>query len=311
MTRASQAVGAHLQRWGRAYFATQAIAGLAWWTLVFLSPSVRTATLGSLDPLAVAALDVPLFVLGSAMAALGVKAAAAVATGWTALVAAALALYATITTEAGWGVLMMIAATACSGLALCFVLLGRVPTEWLIRGPFAFNPAASGRRAAVHVSATIGQMILFWGFFLVVVPLLISWLGIRWLVSLPVPQFAATAGAVLLVLASVLGVASAVTMASRGRGTPLPSAMPNRLVVAGPYRWVRNPMAVSGITQGAGVGLMLGSWLVVAYAMIGSLLWNYAVRPLEEADLEKRFGTEFRQYRDSVRCWIPRFGRRS
>jgi protein-S-isoprenylcysteine O-methyltransferase Ste14 len=97
-------------------------------------------------------------------------------------------------------------------------------------------------------------------------------------------------------------------MSSRGAGTPLPSAMPNHLVIAGPYRWVRNPMAVAGITQGVAVGLVLGSWLVIAYSMIGSLLWNYAVRPLEEADLEERFGAEFRQYRDAVRCWIPRVG---
>jgi protein-S-isoprenylcysteine O-methyltransferase Ste14 len=98
-------------------------------------------------------------------------------------------------------------------------------------------------------------------------------------------------------------------MSSKGRGTPLPSAMPNHLVIAGPYRWVRNPMAVAGIAQGIGVGLILGSWLVVAYAMIGSLVWNYAVRPLEEADLENRFGPEFRRYRSSVSCWLPRVGR--
>ncbi|MDI2023423.1 hypothetical protein PJL18_03971 [Paenarthrobacter nicotinovorans] len=85
--------------------------------------------------------------------------------------------------------------------------------------------------------------------------------------------------------------------------------MPNRLVIAGPYRWVRNPMAVAGIAQGVGVGLLLGSWLVVAYAMIGSLVWNYVVRPLEEADLENRFGAEFRRYRSSVSCWLPRAGR--
>jgi protein-S-isoprenylcysteine O-methyltransferase Ste14 len=81
--------------------------------------------------------------------------------------------------------------------------------------------------------------------------------------------------------------------------------MANRLVVSGPYRWVRNPMAIAGIVQGVAVGLVLSSWLVVAYAVAGSLLWNYAIRPLEEADLEERFGSEFRQYRDSVRCWIP------
>jgi protein-S-isoprenylcysteine O-methyltransferase Ste14 len=151
-------------------------------------------------------------------------------------------------------------------------------------------------------------MVLFWGFFLMVVPVVISWLEQRWLMSLVLPPLAGVAGMGILVLASLLGVASALTMSSRGAGTPLPSAMPNHLVIAGPYRWVRNPMAVAGITQGVAVGLVLGSWLVIAYSMIGSLLWNYAVRPLEEADLEARFGAEFRQYRDSVRCWIPRVG---
>ena len=78
--------------------------------------------------------------------------------------------------------------------------------------------------------------------------------------------------------------------AEQGAGERLPAAMTNRLVIAGPYRFVRNPMALAGIVQGAAVGLMMSSWLVVAYALAGSLLWNYAVRPLEEADLETRFG---------------------
>lgn len=55
-------------------------------------------------------------------------------------------------------------------------------------------------------------------------------------------------------------------------------------MIAGPYRFVRNPMALAGVTQAAAVGLMLGSWLVVAYAVIGSSLWNHVVRPGEEAD---------------------------
>jgi len=33
------------------------------------------------------------------------------------------------------------------------------------------------------------------------------------------------------------------------------------------------------------------------------------VRPLEEVDLEERFGADYRRYRDSVRCWIPRVPR--
>jgi protein-S-isoprenylcysteine O-methyltransferase Ste14 len=283
----------------------QAIAGFSWWAAVFVSPVVREATLGNLNPAAVAVFDIPLFVMASALAAIGVRAAAVVSTGWTSVVAVALAVYATITTEAGWGVLSMGAATAGSLIALCLVLLGRVPTVWFIRGPFAFRPATIRATAATHVASTFGQLVLFWGFFLVVMPVAIAFLEQRWAVALPFPSFAGPAGVALLGLASALGVWSAVVMSTLGNGTPLPSAMPNRLVIAGPYRWIRNPMAVAGIVQGAAVGLILQSWLVVAYAVLGSLVWNYAVRPLEESDLEGRFGEEFQHYRDTVRCWIP------
>ncbi|MBT2535629.1 isoprenylcysteine carboxylmethyltransferase family protein [Arthrobacter sp. ISL-69] len=282
----------------------QAIAGFAWWTAVFLSPVVHQATLGDLDPAAVAVFDIPLFVMASAGAAFGVKAAAVVSTGWTGAVAIALAVYATITTEAGWGVLSMGAATAGSLISLCLVLLGRVPTAWIIRGPFAFRPA-NRSTAATHVASTFGQIVLFWGLFLAVIPLAIAVLEQRWAVALPFPSFAGPVGVALLVLASALGISSAVVMSTQGDGTPLPSAMPNRLVIAGPYRWIRNPMAVSGIVQGTAVGFILQSWLVVAYAVLGSLVWNSVVRPLEESDLKKRFGKEFQQYRDTVRCWIP------
>ena len=283
----------------------QAIAGFSWWAAVFVSPVVRRVTLGNLDPAAVAVFDIPLFVVASAVAASGVRAAAVVATVWTGVVAAALAVYATITTEAGWGVLSMGAATAGSLTALCLVLLGRVPTEWIVRGPFAFRPASSRRTAAAHVASAFGQIVIFWGFFLGVIPAALAFLQQRWAVTLPFPWVAGPVGVTVLVLASALGVWSAVVMSTLGDGTPLPSAMPNRLVIAGPYRWIRNPMAVAGIVQGAAIGLILQSWLVVAYAVAGSLVWNYAVRPLEESDLKERFGEEFRHYRDTVRCWIP------
>jgi len=293
-------------RWGRTYFAVQALAGTAWWVAVFTSPIVRETTLGSLNPVAVAAFDIPLFVGASALAALGVKGAAVVSTCWTGIVAIALAGYATVTTEAGWGVVVMALATAGSVFALCLVLLGRIPTDWMIRGPFAFRTATVRRTAAPHVVSTFGQIAVFWGLFLVVIPLIAGFLEQRWAIALPVPAFVAPVGVAVLGLASALGIWSAIVMSTLGNGTPLPSAMPTSLVIAGPYRWVRNPMAVAGIVQGAAVGLILSSWVVVVYAIAGSLVWNYAIRPHEEADLEHRFGDEFRRYRDAVRCWLPR-----
>ncbi|WP_341873828.1 isoprenylcysteine carboxylmethyltransferase family protein [Leucobacter coleopterorum] len=83
--------------------------------------------------------------------------------------------------------------------------------------------------------------------------------------------------------------------------------MARQLVVTGPYRFVRNPMAVAGVSQAVAVGLMMNSWLVVAYALCGSLVWNWIIRPLEEADLAERFGAAFEEYRAQVACWIPRW----
>ena len=213
-----------------------------------------------------------------------------------------MAVYATVTTEAGWGVLLMAAAAGASTIALLLVLRGRVPTEWILFGPFAIREAKPMR----YLPVTITQMLVFWGFFLGVAPLVIWWLEHRWGLALALPTV--VPGIVIFALASALGVWSAITMATIGKGTPLPMATATELVIAGPYRWVRNPMAVAGIVQGVAVGLMLSSWLVVAYALAGSLLWNYTVRPHEEADLEARFGEPYRVYRDTVRCWIPRLG---
>ncbi|WP_448808729.1 methyltransferase family protein [Agromyces bauzanensis] len=293
--------------WGRLYFAAQAIAGGAWWAAVFLSPSVREATLGRLDPVIVAVFDIPLFVCASAAAALGSRVAAIVSTCWTFIVTGGLAVYAMVTTEAGWGVLLMAAAAGGSAIALCLILLGRVPTEWIVsRGPFAFRPADARAAASAHLTATAVEILIFWGLFLGAIPVVLTFVEQRWGLTMPFPPIAGPTGVAVFLLASALGLWSAAAMSTRGGGTPLPAAMPNRLVVAGPYRFVRNPMAIAGIVQGLAVGLLLSSWLVIAYAIAGSLVWNYVVRPLEESDLAARFGDDYRRYRMSVRCWWPR-----
>lgn len=85
------------------------------------------------------------------------------------------------------------------------------------------------------------------------------------------------------------------------------------LVVSGPYRYVRNPMAVGSISQGVAVGLMASSWLIVLYAVAGAVIWDWFVRPHEEAELSSRFGASFASYRNAVRCWVPtlRYGAES
>lgn len=300
---AAPAVGA--VTWGRVYFAAQALAGAAWWVGVFTVPDVRTATLGALDVRLLAALDIPLFVVASALVTCGLRFAVWIAAPWTVLVAIGMALYATVTASAGWGALLMAAAAAGSTAAAIVVLVGRVPSEWLLIGPFRFRAAAPTTAGALVTKAAL-QTLVFSGIFLVVIPGVILALELRWGLHLDFPAPVRIGGVVLFVAALGLSLWSSAAMSLQGAGTPLPSEMPRRLVISGPYRFVRNPMAVGGIAQGVAIGLIAGSWLVVLYALAGSLVWNTLVRPLEEADLEERFGSEFRAYRAAVSCWIPR-----
>ena len=113
--------------------------------------------------------------------------------------------------------------------------------------------------------------------------------------------------AIIVVLNLAVGMGSGVVMAIRGNGTPLPVETASTLVTTGPYAYLRNPMASVGILQGVLLGVALASTGVVAYALLGAVVWHGFVRPIEEADLEHRFGDAFRQYRDSVPLWIPRF----
>lgn len=76
-------------------------------------------------------------------------------------------------------------------------------------------------------------------------------------------------------------------------------------MTTGPYRYVRNPMAMAGIGQGIAVAIAFDSWPVFIYVILGGLAWQVVVRPHEEADMLERFGQEYESYRGRVRCWWP------
>lgn len=133
---------------------------------------------------------------------------------------------------------------------------------------------------------------------------------IHWLeISFQLPQFNFALKNIVavsvFVLASLLGLSSGMTMAINGEGTPLPLDCTKKLVVRGPYRYVRNPMAIAGLVQGTAVGIWLGSWSILLYVLVGMFLWDRIVRPIEEFDLQQRFGDKFEDYQKKVRCWVP------
>lgn len=172
-------------------------------------------------------------------------------------------------------------------------------------------PARRARPASVgfNLLKTLVQSLSMWMVFLLIGPLVVLRLesllvGHIWLPShFSSPFFLAI---LLFVLGWIIAWTSAWFLVRHGDGTPLPLDATNKLVVQGPYCWIRNPMAFSSLIQGGAIALAFGSPLILLYVLIGALLWNFTARPWEEHDMEERFGDSFRHYRAHVRCWLPR-----
>jgi protein-S-isoprenylcysteine O-methyltransferase Ste14 len=94
--------------------------------------------------------------------------------------------------------------------------------------------------------------------------------------------------------------------ALEGLGTPAPVAPTQRLVVTGPYRYVRNPIYIAVVAVIFGQALLFGDWRLLWY---GALLWlsfHVFVVIYEEPTLKQTFGTEYESFRTNVPRWIPR-----
>jgi protein-S-isoprenylcysteine O-methyltransferase Ste14 len=91
-----------------------------------------------------------------------------------------------------------------------------------------------------------------------------------------------------------------------GQGTLAPWEPPQRLVVLGVYRRVRNPM-ISGV-----LSVLLGESVVTAsvplfrWFILFAIINAIYIPLLEEPLLVDRFGDEYVTYKRNVRRWIPR-----
>ena len=91
-----------------------------------------------------------------------------------------------------------------------------------------------------------------------------------------------------------------------GRGTPAPVAEPERLVVTGAFRSVRNPGYVAVLAMIAGQALIFGSTALLGYTAAVALAFHLFVVLYEEPHLRRKFGSDFEDYRRRVPRWLPR-----
>lgn len=92
-----------------------------------------------------------------------------------------------------------------------------------------------------------------------------------------------------------------------GEGTPAPWEPPKKLVVAGPYQYVRNPMITGAILILLGETVLFNSWplfLWTTFFLVGNMIYFPFV---EEKGLKHRFGEPYDEYMRHVPRWIPRF----
>jgi protein-S-isoprenylcysteine O-methyltransferase Ste14 len=137
---------------------------------------------------------------------------------------------------------------------------------------------------------------------------LVPWALTRWQVREPLPYWAPARmlGGVVLLAGVIVLVQAFVRFVVEGLGTPAPVAAPERLVVGGAFRYVRNPMYVAVLAAIVGQALLLGRLGLLVYAGGSWLVFAAFVRFYEEPALARRFGADYEAYRRGVPAWWPR-----
>jgi protein-S-isoprenylcysteine O-methyltransferase Ste14 len=137
------------------------------------------------------------------------------------------------------------------------------------------------------------------------------WLLPRWL-GFSVDMVGAARWRWLAAVPSVLGFSVALRciwdFGWTGHGTPAPIAPPQRLVVVGFYRYVRNPMYVGFAAGWIGLWVIFGHAepaLIAAVAAV-ALGVHLFVLFYEEPTLRKKFGADYDEYCRNVNRWWPR-----
>jgi protein-S-isoprenylcysteine O-methyltransferase Ste14 len=151
---------------------------------------------------------------------------------------------------------------------------------------------------------TITYAALFIGLVLIFLPVrLLSWSGIVRPTAIGVQQ---VAGMIIGAAGAAVALWCVFSLALIGKGTPAPFDPPRRLVIRGPYRFLRNPMYLGAGSALAGAALFYGSWALLGYTVLFFLVTHLFVVCYEEPSLRRTFGSEYEAYCRQVRRWWPR-----
>lgn len=92
-----------------------------------------------------------------------------------------------------------------------------------------------------------------------------------------------------------------------GKGTPAPKVATQRLVTQGPYAYSRNPMTLGALWMYLGIGVWVGSGVVILLTVIVFSVLLTFIYVHETRELTGRFGEEYRAYKRQTPFLWPRF----
>jgi len=144
---------------------------------------------------------------------------------------------------------------------------------------------------------------LFIGFVPVYLPgRFARWSGIVAPANSGTPQIA---GMIMVAIGTAIALWCVLTFVFIGKGTPAPFDPPRKLVIRGPYRFVRNPMYIGAGMTLAGAALFYQSLSIFIYTGVFFLITHLFVVLYEEPTLRRTFGDEYEAYFRRVRRWAP------
>ncbi|MBT8489919.1 MAG: hypothetical protein KJN62_02605 [Deltaproteobacteria bacterium] len=93
----------------------------------------------------------------------------------------------------------------------------------------------------------------------------------------------------------------------KAKGTPVPLNPPPRLVTSGPYTYVRNPMVTGIFFVLFALGIFFRSVsLTFIFSPLFLIVCALELKLLEEPELEKRLGQEYKEYKKITPMFIPK-----
>ena len=127
---------------------------------------------------------------------------------------------------------------------------------------------------------------------------------------LDIPATLKPIGLFLIISGILMATLSVYLFVKVGQGTPAVYDPPKKFVAIGPYKYVRNPMYISGISILFGFAFWLQSSNLLHSTSIFWLILHVFLVAFEEPQLEKRFGKSYVKYKSEVPRWIPKLFRK-